>query len=175
MKHHKRRTRRNPAIHKVKRRRRLKRNPTFKNFDITKVLMNGAIGGAGAFGALWISKKINTILDKYTGGTPIARNGIALAIAVAGSFAGYKYLDKEKAEALSAGMVTAIVLLIMKTNFGFDAFAGALDNPLDSYTLGYEYADGSIGLLNDTAHGSLGLLAGRMGEDSEIEGLNDYM
>ncbi len=163
----KRRKRRKSVAKKVTRRR-IRRNPSKTNFDFMSVFVNGGIAGLGAFSALWLSNKANSIFDKYTGGGQVPRNIIALAIAVGGSFIGHKYLDKDKANALSSGMVAGIVLLMMKNTFGLsiglsgDAYA----NPINNYTLGYQ----NVGLLEGGSN--LGLLEGAM--SSEYEELDEY-
>lgn len=136
--------------------------------DIQSILINGAIAGGGAFVALWVSNKVNEALDKYTQGSQTVRNLIALGIAVGGSMLGFKYLDKEQATSLSAGMVAGIALLALKTSFGVNiGLAGdAYKNPLVDYTLEGE----GMGLLENRS--SLGMLEGRL--DSDYSELNEY-
>lgn len=163
--------RRRKAVVKKVTRRRIRRNPSKMSIDFSSILINGGIAGAGAFTALWLSNKANSMFDKYTGGSQIARNGIALAVAVGGSFLGHKYLDKDKANALSAGMVAGIVLLMMKNTFGVNiGLAGdAYSNPLNNYTLGYN----NVGLLESSPMSNgLGILEGKLSEYDEFDEYN---
>lgn len=163
------RKRRRRTMKKRTYKRRVRRNPVKMNIDFTSMLINGAVAGAGAFTTLWISNKTNSIFDKYTKGNPIARNAIALGLAVGGSWAGYKFLDKEKANALSSGLIAGVMLLVLKHNFGLSmGLAGdAYQNPLNNYTLGL--------LEQDTMNTGLGLLEGNLTSDYDYSEINEYM
>lgn len=153
---------------------RRRRSSVNMNVDIQNILINGGIAGAGAFVALFLSGKANSIFDKYTGGSATMRNTLAMGIAVLGSVMGYKYLNKSQATSLANGMVAGIVLLTLKSSFGVNiGLAGdAYSNPLDNYITD---AGEGVGLLESPS--SLGLLEGRMSDTdfSEYSELNEFM
>lgn len=147
--------RRRRSIMKVKRKVcRTKRNPSVsKNFDFQNVLISGAIAGAGSFAAIWLSNKVNDLASAYTKNSSVARNAIALAVAMAGSYAGYYFLDKKQADALASGMVGAIVLVLAKNAFGFNL---GLSGDVSYLPSGYE----NIGLLEQST--ALGMLESKL-------------
>lgn len=158
---------------KVKRRvHRVKRNPSkLAGFDFQNVLINGAIAGAGSFMAIWLSNKVNDLTKSYTGNSPITRNVIALAVAMAGSYAGYQFLDKKQADALASGMVGAIVLVLAKNAFGFNL---GLAGDVSYLPTGYE----AMGMLENSKLGMLeNRLSGATGAEFSMYGsdFDDYM
>jgi alpha-galactosidase/6-phospho-beta-glucosidase family protein len=137
----KKRRRKRPTA--IKRRiRRVRRNP--KNYMLD-MLMHGGITAVSAVGAAIVSSLITKMVKGSDTGTTINKqkwnNGILAGLAVLAAVFAPKFVDKSKAEAITGGIMTAAILAIAKTSFGFDpgtlaGYSNTFSNPQVDMLLG---------------------------------------
>jgi len=162
----------------VMKRRRVKRNPSMSFSGILDILLNGAIGGAGALTLLFISdivaeKFLNAPAATVDAGAKAKRNIATLIIALLGGWASMKFIKGKKGEALAVGMVSGAVLRLGVNMFGLKVGLGestnvdsVLNNLLSGETL--LGADETLLGMDDSLFGEDDTLLGEI-DDSEYD------
>ena len=166
MKKIKRRKRRAPSIKRITRRR-VRSNPG-RGTDIMNMIANGALGGVAAIGTLFISKHLSPMITKDATGkapaTKTTRNIIQLFLASAVGYAAHKFLDKEKANAVSTGVIASVVMTVLNSSFDLGLLGAEADiDAIISEMSGDIYDDDMAGSLEDETS-LLGLLEGDMSD-----------
>jgi hypothetical protein len=88
------------------------------------VLINGAITAASAVGATLASAAIVKMVKGSDSGGRSTRtkwnNGVLLGLSLVSAFLAPRFVDQDRAEAITGGIMTAAAFAVMKTAFGFD-------------------------------------------------------
>lgn len=115
--------RRKYAVRKASRRR-VRRNPARTKGAFTGVLINGAITAASAVGATLVSAAVVKMVKGSDSGRQIDKNkwnnGVLLGLSLVSAFLAPRFVDQDRAEAITGGIMTAAAFAVMKTAFGFD-------------------------------------------------------